>query len=142
MTDEFLIQETLNTYSQAASRGDWDRVMTTFTPTAVWEIPHLKARFEGHEALRGALTHLASVMEYVLQLNTPALIKVDGDTATASSGIRECGKFTGRDVAFEFLGIYVDDLVRTADGWKFTRRVFDHIGTNNYPLLPAQPAEL
>lgn len=65
------------------------------------------------------------------------LIEVDGDTATARSGIREGGKLKGRDESVDYYGIYADTLVRTAEGWKFSKRVFEGIGTLNFPLAPA-----
>ncbi len=136
MTDEYAIQQVINHYSQVASLLEWDAVLELFQPDAVWEIPFLGARHEGHDQLRKALTDFASWMEYVLQANSPAVIKVDGDSATARSGIREVGKFKGRDEGFEFIGMYVDRLVRTTGGWKFAHRSFEHMGTNCYKLVP------
>lgn len=65
------------------------------------------------------------------------MIEVDGDTATACSGISEGGKLKGHDESLEYLGIYADTLVRTAEGWKFSKRVFEGIGTLNLRLVPA-----
>ena len=137
MPDEYWIQRTISRYSQRASVGDWDGVLATYMPDGVWDIPHLNMRFEGHEAIREALTGFFGVMDYVVQLNAPAVIDVDGDTALAWSGIRECGKSKDRDEGFEFFGTYADSLVRTADGWKFARRVFEGVGTHYFPLLPS-----
>ena len=137
MQDEFAIQQVLNTYSQYASMGHWDMVLPTYLPDGVWEIPHLGLRFAGHAELRGALENFIAGMDHVLQMNSPALIAIDGDTATARSGIRECGKMAGRLEGFEYFGIYADRLVRTADGWKFALRVFEGLGTNYFPLLPS-----
>jgi ketosteroid isomerase-like protein len=136
--DEAAIQRTITRYSQAASLGEWDEVLTTYLPDGVWEIPHLGMRFDGHAAIRGALSAFFETMEYVLQMNAPALIAIEGDTATARSAIRECGKSAGRDEGFEYLGLYVDRLVRTADGWKFAQRIFQGVGTHHFPLVPAQ----
>jgi hypothetical protein len=133
--DEMAVQRVINTYAQMTGRGDWNPVVELFVPEASWEIPHLQLRFEGIEAIRGALTALADDLEYVLQLNSPALITLDGNSAQARSGIREAGKRKGRDEGFEFLGIYADWLVRTAAGWKFRRRVFEGIGTQYWPLV-------
>lgn len=135
--DDYAVQRVINAYAQLTGRGDWEPVVALFLPDATWEIPHLDLRFEGVEAIRGALAMLAGDLEYVLQLNSPALIEVTGDTATARSGIREAGKRKGKDEGFEFLGIYADTLKRTADGWKFKRRVFEGIGTQYWPLSPA-----
>ncbi|MGB8365810.1 MAG: nuclear transport factor 2 family protein [Rhizomicrobium sp.] len=136
MIDEFSIQQTLNCYSEGASRADWDQVVSTFMPDSVWEIPSLSAKFEGHKAIRDGLVAFTAPMDYIVQLNTPAIMKVDGDTATARSVIRECGKYSGRDEALEVLGFYADRLVRTPDGWKFTRRTFEVRGMHSFPLQP------
>jgi ketosteroid isomerase-like protein len=136
--DEAAIQRTITRYSQAASLGQWDEVLTTYLPDGVWEIPHLGMRFAGHEAIRDALAAFFETMEYVLQMNAPALIEIAGDSASARSAIRECGKSAGRDEGFEYLGLYVDHLTHTADGWKFAQRIFQGVGTHYFPLLPAQ----
>ena len=140
MTDETAIQRTLNQYSVYASRADWDRVLATYLPDGVWAIPGLGARFEGQAAIREGLLRFAGPMDYILQSNSPALIEIDGDKATAHGVIRECGKFTGRDEALEVLGLYADRLVRTADGWKFAERVFEIRGMHGFPLSPPPQA--
>lgn len=79
---------------------------------------------------------LSADFEFVLQHIAPALIEVEGDTAHARSGIREVGKRKGKDESVEYLGIYADMLTRTAAGWKFTKRVFEGVGTLVAPLSP------
>ena len=139
MNDEALIQQTLNLYSVSASRADWDRVLTTFTPDAVWKVPVFDATFAGLEAIREGLLRFSGPMDYIVQVNTPAVITVDGDTATAECVIREGGKFSGRDEGLEILGLYRDRLARTAAGWKFVERIFELRGMHSYPLAPANP---
>ena len=134
MQDEMAIQQLINTYSQYGSIGDWDKAVGTYAPDGVWAIPHLGMRFEGHAAIRQALTDFLATMDYVVQLNSPALIDTAGDKATARSGISENGKVAGKDEGFLFLGFYVDELVRTKEGWKFASRVFEGTGTSLYPL--------
>lgn len=132
--DDYAVQRVITAYSLLTGRGDWEPVLALFTEDAVWEIPHLGLSFAGLEAIRGALAMLSADLEFVLQHNAPALIEVNGDTATARSGIREAGKLKGKDESVEYFGIYADTLVRTAEGWKFSRRVFEGIGTLNTPL--------
>jgi hypothetical protein len=134
MEQEWAIQKLLTTYSVGASRGDWDAALGTFLPEGVWAIPHLGMRLEGQAAIRGALTGFFAEMDYVVQLASPALIAVAGDTATARSNIREAGKSRGKAEGFEFFGQYADRLVRTAAGWRFAERVFEHLGTHYFPL--------
>lgn len=137
MNEEFLVQGTLNRYSEAASRADWDEVLSTYLPDGVWEIPVFNTKFEGRNGIREGLMRFAGPMDYIVQLNSPALITVDGENAAARSVIRECGKYTGRDEALEVLGFYADTLVRMPEGWKFARRIFELRGMHNFPLLPA-----
>jgi hypothetical protein len=136
MHDEIAIQRTLNTYSEGASRADWKQVLSTFTPECVWEIPALKARYQDHAVIQKAMAGFVEQMAYFVQINSPAIITVEGDKATARSIIRECGKFSNRNEALEILGRYEDELIRTATGWKFTRRAFYAAGKHRFALLP------
>ena len=133
--DEAAIQRVINTYSQYASKGEWDRVLPLFLEAAVWEIPHLGMKLEGRDAIAATLNMFKGTMDYVLQLNSPALIDVKGDSARASSGIRESGKTAGKDESFDYFGIYADTFTRTSEGWKFRTRVFEGIGSQTYALL-------
>jgi hypothetical protein len=140
MIDEIAIQQTLNRYSEGVSRADWKQVMATFTKDATWEIPVLGARFQDHTVIQKAMSDFVGQMAYFVQINSPAIIAVDGDKASARSIIRECGKFADRDEALEVFGRYSDELIRTPERWKFTRRVFDPIGQHRLKLLPGQSA--
>ena len=135
--DEAAIQRVISAYTHHASTADWDAVTALYRPDGVWEIPHLGMKLEGREAIGATLAGFFEVMDYVLQMNAPAVIDVAGDRATARSAIREAGKSKGKDEGFEFFGLYVDTLVRTGDSWQFESRVFQGIGTHYFPLLPA-----
>lgn len=137
MSDEAAIQQTLNRYSVHASRADWDEVLATYLPDGVWAVPGLGARFEGREAIRGGLLRFSGPMDYIVQVNTPAVIEVSGAVARARSVVRECGKFVGRDEALEVLGLYDDKLERSAEGWRFAERIFEIRGMHGFPLSPA-----
>lgn len=136
--DHYEVQRVITAYSLLTGRGDWDPVLALFTADGAWEIPHLDLKFEGHDALRGAFPLLSAELEFVLQQNGPALIAIDGDTATARSTIREAGKLKGRNESVEYFGIYADTLVRTVEGWKFRKRVFEAVGTLNFALAAAE----
>jgi ketosteroid isomerase-like protein len=134
MSDEAEVQRVITTYSQFASKGQWDRVLPLFLEEAVWEIPHLGMKLDGRAAIEATLHAFKGTMDYVLQINGPALIEVSGDSATASSAIRECGKSAGKDEGFEYLGLYHDTFARTSDGWKFRTRVFEGLGSALFAL--------
>ncbi len=139
MSDEIAIQQVLNRYSDGCSRRDWDQVRGTFLPDGIWEVPALGTFHRGWAEMQPAMAGFVAQMDYFVQLNSPAVIEVSGDAATARSTIRECGKFSGRDEALEVMGFYSDELVRTGDGWKFARRTFSGVGVHRFPLL-AGPA--
>jgi ketosteroid isomerase-like protein len=137
MNDWVEIQQTINLYHQAGSLGDLERMVSTFTPDAVWEFTQSGRRFEGRAAIHEAAVGFTAPLDYVAQINAPALITIDGDTAIAKSSIRETAKLAGRDEAIEAFGLYVDRLVRTADGWRFSHRAFDLRWMHRVPILPS-----
>jgi ketosteroid isomerase-like protein len=134
MLDEVAIQQTLNRYTDGASRADFQQVLSTFTPDAVMETGGM--RFEGHAAMEAAMAGHVAAFAYIVQLSAPALIQVVGDRATARSVIRECCKYADADELLEVVGTYSDELVRTADGWKIARRSFTQLGAHSVALLP------
>lgn len=137
--DDYQVQRTISAYALLTGRrlpegGDWAPVLNLWLPDGVWAIPHLGLEFVGHAAIEQALAGLSADFDHVLQHNAPAVIRMAGDMAYARSGIREVGRFRGRDEAFEYHGIYDDTLVRTLGGWKFKWRVFESLGTLTWPL--------
>lgn len=136
MSDEIAIQKTLNTYSYNASTGDLEAMVATFAPDGVWEVPGAGIICTGHDEILAAASGITGSIDYMVQMNSPAIIDVDGDTATAHSIIRECGKYTGRDTCLEVLGLYDDELVRTADGWRFKRRKFTTRDMHDFDIAP------
>jgi ketosteroid isomerase-like protein len=136
MSDEIAIQQTLNTYSYNASTGDLEAMVSTFADDGVWEVPGAGLTCSGYDEILAAAKGIIGTIEYMVQLNSPAIIKVDGDSATAHSIIRECGKYAGRQACLEVLGLYDDELVRTAEGWKFKKRTFTTRGMHDYDTAP------
>jgi ketosteroid isomerase-like protein len=136
MSDEFAIQQTINAYSYNATIGNLEAMVATYAPDGVWEVPGIGALCTGHAEILAASQGITGTIEYMVQLNSPALIQVDGDTATAQSIIRECGKYTGRATNLEVLGLYDDQLVRTAEGWRFARRTFTVRGMHDFETAP------
>jgi ketosteroid isomerase-like protein len=137
MDDARQIQHLINAYHEAGSVGDYERMIATFAPDAIWEFTRSGQQFVGHAAISDAVGAFTGSLEYVAQINAPAVIAIDGDVASARSSIRESGKFAGRDEGVEAFGIYHDTLVRDASGWKFTRRAFELRWMHRVPILPA-----
>ena len=127
--DKIEIQETISLYHEAGSKADWDQIIATFLPDAVWEVPGMKIRCQGHAAIRDAMSAMLTSIDYLVQINAPAIIAVDGDNATARSLVRECAKYHGAAGLIDVVGQFNDELARTADGWRFARRTFTIMGT-------------
>jgi ketosteroid isomerase-like protein len=138
MIDQVAIQQLIARYIEAASSGNIEVVGSTYAEDGVWEVPAFPMRVVGPKAIAEKIAELLQPMEYLVQLGSPAAITVNGDTATARSSMREGCKFKGKNVAAEILGVYDDDLVRTADGWKFARRTFQMSCFNTYDVHPPQ----
>lgn len=140
MHDKIEIQDVLSRYSQGCSAQDWDMVMDTFLPDAVWEVPSRGMRFEGQDTLRAVMSGMVKDMDWFVQMNSPAVITVEGDRAAARSIVREAGRAKGSDEILDVLGFYDDELVRTAGGWKVARKVFTGLGLHGIavkaPSLP------
>jgi ketosteroid isomerase-like protein len=129
MHDKIEIQETISRYHEGASTFDLEQIIATFLPDAVWEVPSMNLRAEGHQGLRETMGAVIASLDYLVQINAPAIIEVDGDRASARSLIRECTRFREGDVYMDVVGQFNDRLERTAHGWKFARRVFTVLGT-------------
>ena len=125
LVDQAAIQQNINRYTEAASRADLELVGTTYAIDGVWELPAFQMKFEGRDAIKKAMADLLVPMEYLVQINSPAVIEVVGDRATARSTIREGAKFRDQAVSAEILGIYNDELVRTAEGWLYLAGIED-----------------
>ena len=130
MLDKIDVQETISLYHEGASKADLAQLLATFLPDAVWAVPSLDIRCQGLDNIRETMTALLESIEYLVQINTPAIISIDRDTASARSLIRECAKLRGRPVLMDVVGQFNDELRRTADGWKFAHRTFTVFGTH------------
>src|SRR4051812_42759803 len=113
MLDKLEIQETISRYHEGASTFDVDRILATFLPDAVWEVPSLGLRSEGLDGIREQMTALIAPIEYLVQINAPAIIDIDGDVASSRSLIRECAKFRDGGVLMDVVGQFNDRLART-----------------------------
>ncbi len=130
MLDKLEIQETISLYHEGGSTSDWDQVIATFLPDGIWEVPALRILSQGHTAIRERMMALMEPVEYLVQINAPAITTVDGNTALARSLIRECAKFRGQAGVIDVVGQFNDELHRTPAGWKFAHRTFTILGTH------------
>ena len=135
MTDVVKIQELISSFAEAGSRRNWDNAVATFAPDGTWELTGSEHRLKGHAELRAGFPKFVEGTEYLLQMNAPAIISVDGARATARSLIREGGKMKDLDEWIDILGSYEDRLIRMPQGWRFAHRAFTMFGMARTPTL-------
>jgi len=125
--DRLAIRELFETYSDAVCRHDAETWGATWAEDAVWHLPDYPEMGEvkGREAIvatwKGAMEHYPGIVFVA----TPGSIEVSGDRATArsyTSEVYDHGGVTKRD-----RGRYDDELVKTPQGWRFSRRVFKNL---------------
>ena len=135
MTDKVEIQELISRYSDGITRRDWEAVALVFAPDATWQIlGNPGFLFTGAKVGPG-IRSLVEPSNYLLQMNTPALIDVKGEGATARSTIMEsaeyeAGRFQEYKSRFNSFGFY-DDILKKVDGkWRFASRRFTMLNMN------------
>ena len=124
--DRAMIADLLARYCRALDDHEWEIVAGCFVPEAVFRHPGGAA--DGAEAIvaraRAALTPLSASQHL---LGTIVIdLGVDGDTdrATCSSYFQAQHVGEGTEGGDQYLiaGTYRDELVRTGDGWRISRR--------------------
>jgi len=117
------IVDVLNGYASALDARSWDGLDEVFADDVfmdfgVWQA---SSRDEAVEKIRsflggcGPSQHLLGNYE----------IHIDGDRATARVYVRafHIGRGDRKHLTYEMGGEYQDELVRTSDGWRITRRL-------------------
>lgn len=123
ISDRLEIQQLLIDYSTAIDNRRFDDLDRVFTPDA-----HID-----YTAMGGIAGPFGEVKDWLAGVmpNFPAYyhmlgnvdVRVDGDTATSRSICFNPMKL-GDDGQIMFCGLWYDDeFIRTADGWRMTRRV-------------------
>ena len=130
MIDKVEIQETISLYHEGGSTADYDQLVATFLSDGIWEVPAMKIRSQGHDDIRSTVSAIMAPIEYLVQINAPAVVVVDGDKASARSLVRESAKLRDHPGLMDVVGQYRDELERTSDGWKFAHRTFTILGTH------------
>lgn len=126
LSDRLEIEDLLADYADAIDRGDMDALDRIFTPDA----------FIDYSAMGGAKGSYPEVKQFLQQslrgfANTQHLIgnyqiRLAGDRASGKIMCFNPMELKGREqnLPVFFLGLwYLDEYVRTADGWRISQRV-------------------
>jgi len=119
--DVMAIQQIAVAYADALNRGSVLRAVSTYVADGRLETPAADPAI-GHEAITAAVAEKIANLELIFQTVHLGLVVVDGDRAEAQFPITEWARRAEDSRPFLFLGWYDDVLVRTDQGWRFSRR--------------------
>ncbi|MBV9996918.1 MAG: nuclear transport factor 2 family protein [Caulobacteraceae bacterium] len=122
LTDDIVaIRRLADLYSDAANRGDAAAMASVYAEEAV--LTAYGETFHGRAAIEQGFEGMVERVEIVNQICSAGVFTVDGDRATARWTVTGFTKRRDSDKLQLFLGNYDDELVRTAAGWRFSRRI-------------------
>ncbi len=138
IADRLEIEALPGEYTDALMMRDWDRVASLFTPDGAVRMPHIPAEAVGREEIRAGIERLQALLDYFVQTTHPGTIRLAGDTASGRAYISELIRFRDGNSHLNY-AIYHDRYQRTADGWKFTERVYEIRYLDTTPLAGSAP---
>lgn len=124
LADYIAIRELTARYNRAFDDGDAASFARNFTEDGVMEVPGLM-EVKGREGLEQMCR---STPYGVVHVTTDSIIEIDGDRAVQDVTVMVLQRPKPQSPPAERLstlqqsGRYRDELVRTADGWRFARR--------------------
>lgn len=117
--DYCAIRELTARYNQTFDGGDLEGWLDCFTEDIVFILGG-KELGRGLDGMRKFGAEMQGKLQ-VRHLTTDAIIRVTGDTATQDVYLLLVDTSAGS--AFKTSGCYADELRKTPDGWKFSKRV-------------------
>jgi ketosteroid isomerase-like protein len=138
IADHVEIEALRGEFTDAVMMRDYHRVASLFTPDGVWRMPKIPAELTGREEIRAWGDRVPAFVDYLVQTTHPGTIQLQGDTASGRAYL--CELIHLRDGNSELnYAIYHDRYQRTADGWKFTERVYEVRYLDTTPLAGSAP---
>ena len=131
--DYFEIQQLYARYNIAIDSGDAEGWAATFTPDGVFNT------FSGHDALVGFIKTWREKLNGATRKHWNNNLQVTGNSKEASATTYlMLVDFGTKPPSILMTGSYTDSLVKTKDGWRFTKRMTKSDVTPTAP--PAAPA--
>lgn len=140
--DIIAIQQLLAAYVYAIDAKDYDALDTVFVPGATVDYRAAGGTAGKWPAMKAWLRRALAPFPLTQHLIGLPLIRLDGDRASTRTMLINPMQFArtqGDDHLFLVGCTYVDELVRTADGWRIASRVEQDFWTKDAPadLEPA-----
>lgn len=137
LLDERAVLALLKRYARALDQKDWELLATCFVPDAVALYGEAIGRVEGVDAIAGACRVALEKLDSSHHLLGNEEIEIDGDSARARSYIHAQHTKAGTPGGDNFTigGVYVDEIVRTPDGWRIRARELKMLWQDGNPAV-------
>jgi uncharacterized protein (TIGR02246 family) len=123
VADQLAIRDLLADFADAVNRMSPDDLRRLFTPDGEWIVTGW-GEHRGHDDIVDFLAGLLERWEVIFHALHSGRVRLEGSRATGRWYLTEFGKLKdGTEV--RFAGVYHDEYVRVADGWRFARRRYD-----------------
>ena len=135
ITDKQHIRELQNHYSYSIDFGKYDNLDGMFTHNATYNF--VTGSTDNIEALKKTIRDALSPLTTSQHINNNQWAEIEGDLAKAGCyftvHMYKEGLTDGEH--FEMGGRYDDELVRTADGWRFSKRTISILWSDGNPKV-------
>jgi 3-phenylpropionate/cinnamic acid dioxygenase small subunit len=117
------ITDVLLRYATGIDRRDWPLFRTVFTDDCELDYGEVGS-WKGVDAVTEFMQQAHAMAGHTMHRLTNQVITVDGDSAEARTYVDALIMLGDNISGVNAAGFYDDDLVRTDDGWRVTRRRF------------------
>jgi ketosteroid isomerase-like protein len=123
LADRVEIEALRGEFTDAVMMRDYDRLASLFTEDGAVRMPHVGAEATSRDEIRAGVERMQGLWDTFVQNTHPGTIQLDGDTARGRAYMAELMR--GSPGSHLNYGVYHDRYRRTADGWRFTERVYE-----------------
>lgn len=121
--DRLDIGDVLVRYATGIDRRDWPLFRTVFAPDCVLDYGQI-GQWTGVDAVTDAMEAMHAQAGHTMHRMTNHAVTLAADRASARTYVDAYVMSADNAAGVNAVGIYDDELVRTAEGWRIQRRRF------------------
>jgi 3-phenylpropionate/cinnamic acid dioxygenase small subunit len=125
ISDRIEINDLLIRYTRGIDQKDWKLLDTVFTPDAELDYVSSGGIAGGYPEVRAWLEKALAIFPATLHYVTNSEVTLQGDRASARTAVYNPMFFRNPDGSMHHFAVgawYVDELVRTKQGWRIAKR--------------------